>query len=339
MIRKWLDKLKRFFIKKKEIEKVDYWNIDTSLLYKSRIFNLSYFENTDQFYKASILWEMYRTNSIINNAVNLLVSGILSQDFKVVTDEKGIKEKAKIEDFINSNKFYKMLEDIAKAYIIQGFVCMQIFYTNNVLEYISLPKFELRKDLGLVKIDEKYYSAEHFILIEGESFLLPLIPLHNLIKLTEDSLYANLAKFTFPVIKVITKNKLSEEKQLKIAEKIKNYYENKDLGTMIMFLEENEVDFNIEKVENVLKDYIETLTYLELMVYKNLGILPSLSGEGGGSYAKAKVQENIFKFNIQRITKIVLEEINKKYLPKVLFLLDLDTEARIEVKDLIEETQ
>lgn len=327
---KWLDKLKRFFVKKKEIEDHSYiWNFG-SLLYKSKIFDLYSYENAGNDLKTNILWEMYKTNSIINNAVNLLVSGILSQEFIVIASDVLVKEK--IENYINSNKFYKLLEDVSKYYIIQGYVCFQIYYTNDTLEYVSLSKPNLRKDLGLIEINGNYYSTEHFILIEGESLLLPLIPIHNLVKLTEDSLYTNLSKFTFPIIKVTTKNKLSSEKQLQIAEKIRNYYESRDLSTMIMFLEENEIDFEIEKVENVIRDYIETLTYLETMIYKNLGILPSLSGESGGSYAKAKVQENIFKFNIQRITKLILEEINKKYLPKILFLLDLDADVRIDVK-------
>ena len=313
------EKIKNFFFKRQKLD-IPISSLGfSSILYQSKVFDIKLFDSYNQNIKDNTFWDMYKSSGIINSAVNLFLSGIMRQNF-VYVNNKDLELSEAINTFLKTSNFFVKLETIFRNFIVQGYVLGYIYYEDMDLkiQHIPLSSIEEEKE-NLIRIKDKFYSKENYIHVKDvHSMLLPILPYYNLIKLTEDSLFFNLAKFGFPLLKVITKNKLSEEKKNIIKQKLKDFFENKDyITTGIFFLEEEEVDLEIGKIDNIIPDYIETLRMYESLVYKVLGILPTLSTESGGSYAKAIVQESIFQYNIKRITKIILDELNRKYIPKL----------------------
>lgn len=324
MFKEIIEKIKSFFISKyKPKEPLFYEYLPSGYLPESVVFDYYSFLLLPPAEKEKIFWNMYNTSLIISTAVEYIVNNITTFDFIFKSNIPKLNEI--IEELLQLINIDKLIMDITRELIIQGYSRVLIERDNNVLVFTHLNYSNIDKiDNDYVVYNKMYYYKKDLIFIDNKvSKLFNLIPVYNIVRQAEDSLYLNLKKFGIPYIKFITKSKLSEEKQKEIKDKIKNFYKN-DTTIPIIFIEEDKVDIKFETPENLIKDYLEVIKLGEQLVYKALGILPTITTDIGGSYAKAKTQAEIFYQILQNLLVLILNELRIKLIPRLLVFYGYD---------------
>ncbi|MGB9637686.1 MAG: phage portal protein family protein [bacterium] len=324
MFKEIIEKIKSYlFYKYKEKKNYLYEYYPSGYLPQSIVFDYNQFLLLPPSEKEKIFWDMYYTSLIISTAVEYIVNNITTFDFVFKSKIKGLTEI--LENLFQVINLENLIMNIARDIIIQGYSRVLIEWDKNNLIFTHLKYQDIDKvDKEFIFYNNKAYYIKDLIYIDlKHSKLFNLIPIYNIIRQTEDSLYLNLKKFGIPYIKFITKSKLSEEKQKEIKNKIKNFYK-VETDIPIIFIEEDKVDIQFETPENLIKDYLEVIKLCEQLVYKALGILPTITTETGGSYAKAKTQAEIFYQVLQNLLVVILNELRIKLIPKLLVFYGYD---------------
>lgn len=326
-LRELLRKLKSFILppKPKTYQIIRFDEVPSGLLPQSVVFDYYTFTLYDKQTKERIYWEMYNSSAIIHSAVNFIVSSINSFEIYFKTEIPGLDEIVEsLHQYINLEK---IIRDITRDTIVQGYSYHLITHNNNNIELVRCnhTNIEEIKDEA-IKVFQQYYAKSEFIIVElPNSPLLPIIPLYNIIRKTEDSLYLNLEKFGIPFIKVKTKSHLSEQTKEFIKQKLKDFYSgNKEITIPVMFLETDKIDLEFYTPENMIDQYIKVLSFYEKLVHKVLGILPTLTSDTSGSYAKTKAQADLYFQILENNLKYILSEIRNKLLPKLLIFFGYD---------------
>lgn len=292
----------------------------SDILRPSSIFNYYDFIDLPLITKITTYKEMYYNSSIIYSATEFLISTINALPFYYYHPENKIKKR--INEIINKIKLNDIMYEITKDIIIKGFA-LYVIYNDNGIKIENIETYD-EVDTNVIKIGSKYYSLNDFIFINKQpSAFLTLIPLYNIIKALEDSLYKNIIRFGIPYTTIKSKINLSEEEIEKIANDLKNFYSN-NINIPFIAYDSNVIDFEVKTPENIINDYVNLYTTIEKIIYKVLGILPTISGDIGGSYAKAKIQENQLLRKSRAILSLILEELNNKLLPKIFVYNNLE---------------
>ncbi|MEM5881825.1 MAG: hypothetical protein QXR71_04580 [Candidatus Aenigmatarchaeota archaeon] len=292
----------------------------SDILRQSQVFNYYDFIDLPLITKITTYKEMYYNSSIIFSATEFLVTTINSLPYYYYHPDNKVKEK--INDILNKIRINDFMYEITKDIIIKGFA-LYVIYNNNGLKLENIETYE-EVTTNTIKISSKHYPLSDFIFINKQpSSFLTLIPLYNIIKALEDSIYKNIIRFGIPYTTIKSKINLSEEEINKIAEDLKNFYSN-HINIPFIAYDSNVIDFEIKTPENIINDYINLYTMIEKIIYKVLGILPTISGDIGGSYAKAKIQENQLLRKARSILSLILEELNTKLLPKIFVYNNLE---------------
>jgi len=312
-----LEKLLNFFRKKKPIKQTPLQSIyHTSPLRKSNIFDQSFFENLPTYDKITYLKEMYFNSPTIFSAVREIIMGILSFDWIYYHPETTIQNR--VLQTLNNLKIRNLLYDASEDLIVKGFTLIAI-YKEDKIKFDRITYYNKIED-DLVYIGDKVYSLEDFIFVKlPSSPLVPLIPYYNIIKALEDSIYNNTLRFAIPYNILKTKHNISEEQRQMIEEDLRRFYSN-EVKIPFLAYNENILDFSIEVPENILSDYIAVYNKIEEIIYKTLGLMPSLVFEKGGSYAKAKIHKDLFTSLTNFYLFLILDEILIKLIPKLFIL-------------------
>lgn len=321
MLQKVINYLKSLLISKDKVKIQTINNIYHSpILKKSIIFDIQLFKNLSQHDKVQVFYEMYENSAIVYSAVEYVVSSVLALPYYYYHPDKNIQDT--IIYHLTHNKINTLIENIIRDYIIKGFALYQIYQE----EEIKTQKIEVYDNIkdNFIKISNKYYHLSDFIFLSSPiPVLTTIIPLYNIVKTLEDSLFLNLTRFGIPYNIIKFKTNIDPSKVEEIEQILKNYY-SKDISIPFLAYSENLLDYEFKTPENIIDDYINVYVLIEKIIYKVLGILPTISSDIGGSYAKAKVQENMFLRRISLMLTKTLEEINKKLLPKLFIYLNLD---------------
>lgn len=327
-LRELLRKLKSFILPPKPVKYRTVFssdNIPSGLLTQSIVFDYYTFLQFDKLTKERICWEMYNSSAIIHSAVNFIVSSINSFEIYFKTEIQGLDEIVdSLHQYINLEK---IIRDTTRDTLVQGHAYYLITHNNNNIELIRC-NYSNIEDMTdeTIKVFGQHYSKSEFLIIELPTPpLMPIIPLYNIIRRTEDSLYLNLEKFGIPFIKVKTKTQISEEKKEFIKNKLKDFYTgNKDITIPVMFLETDKIDIEFHSPPDMIDQYIKVLSFYEKLVHKALGILPTLTSDMAGSYAKTKAQADLYFQILENNLKYILSEIRNKLLPKLLIFFGYD---------------
>lgn len=321
MLQKIINYLKSLLVSKTKIKAQSTNNIyHSSILRKSIIFDVQTFKNLSQYDKVQVFLEMYENSAIVYSAVEYVVSSVLALPYYYYHKDKNIQSL--INYHLSHNKINTLIESIIRDYIVKGFALYQI-YQEEELKTQKIETYESIKD-NFIKINSKYYHLNDFIFLTSSiPPLTTIIPLYNIVKTLEDSLFLNLTRFGIPYNIIKFKTNIDPSKVEEIEQILQNYY-SKDVSIPFLAYSENLLDYEFKTPENIIDDYINVYVLVEKIIYKVLGILPTISSDIGGSYAKAKVQENMFLRRISLMLTKTLEEINKKLLPKLFIQLNLD---------------
>lgn len=292
----------------------------SGILPQSKVFNFAEFISLPIYNKTETFWEMYQNSAIVYSAVEFLVSVITSLPIFYYHNDKNIQQQ--MEYYFKKNKLDSLIRDLALEMIVSGYFVFGIYIENKfkINRFRYFDKF----DDDFIYLNNKPYHKNDFLFYFKEPPpLLPIIPLYNTIKILEDSLYINLTRFGVPFNIVKYKLNLDEESLNQITENLKTFYQTTN-DIPVLAYNEDIINFEVKVPDNILEDYIKIYEMIEKLIYKVIGILPTISSDVGGSYAKAKIQENALVRKAKDYLVVILEEINTKLLPKLFLYYGLD---------------
>lgn len=313
------------------LKKVFRPKVDTSVNTRQQFF---YNENIlyDTEYK-KLMYDFFKTNPamaeenyimfyvydvFIKAAINIILGYVLSNEFVYVNSNEEIQKE--INELLKEIKIISLIEEITLTLLLFGYFCYYPEFINK-----RVIKFRRLTAKNISKIDEDYvyfrdnkiYRVDNFLVYKnnnltplGVSPLLGLIPYINNNLILLDALRFTTGRFLNPAILVGHTKNWSKNIRDDWVEQFRNL---STIGKIpLFFYNKEEIELDFYKPENIYKDYIELIqNYIEI-IYLAFGIQAGLTTSTSGSYAKAKIQENMIENFSFKILKIILEEFKNK---------------------------
>ncbi len=277
----------------------------------------SYFKtNQDIAEENYIMFYVY--DVFVKAAINILIGYLLSYEFEYNNSKTEIKKE--IDELLKKIKIKKLLEDMLLRLSLFGYFCYYIDILNrDINKLIPLNAKILRKisDDYIEFRDGKKYRKDNFLVYKnnditdlGVSPLLSLIPYINNNLILLDAMKFTTARFLSPAILVGYKNNVSQIIRDDWEQQFKNLA---SVGKIpLIFYNQEELSLDFFKPTNIYGEYVKLIENYISIIFMAFGIQAGLTTSSSGSYAKAKIQENMIEFYTLKLLKIFLEEIKNK---------------------------
>ncbi|MCS7227434.1 MAG: hypothetical protein NZ839_00530 [Endomicrobia bacterium] len=280
---------------------------------------MQYLWKNSQEIAEDVYYKMYVYDIFLKGAINIIISYILEINFEYKNEKSEIERD--IKNYFKEIKLKELIERLARNILVYGYFCYYLKPNKDAIkEFTKLSAKEI-KEIGENYIemkDGKKYRKDNFLVYKndeesrfGISPLLGLVPYVNNNLILLDAIRFTSGKFMSPAVLIGHKRNWNKAIKDDIYNEFMNFTSISGLPLMFYNREELDIDF-FKPSENLYSQYMNMLkSYIEI-IYMAFNIHDALTIGDGGSYAKAKIHENMVRNLAIRMLKIILEEIYEK---------------------------
>ncbi len=274
--------------------------------------------------KERVIRTIIAQDIFIRTAVNEIIN--YTKRYELVFKHQDKELEKKINDNFKNIGLEDKIEELLFNYIVLGYFCAHVYIKENELKDIvsitaldGLQHIQLVNNTYHLQINDKIYTENEFMFDKNDRYyefgvspigaLLPYLLNHYLLL---DTININIGRFGKPFVLLKTNKTFNENIRNDLINEIQKLRNPYILPAMV--INEKEVNLEIEYPEDILKSFLDMIDYYIKIIYMAFGIGETLSVGKGGSYAKARVQEDM----LQQFSLKILKTIRNQVLLKII---------------------